>query len=164
MARMVFRGKFFHPCPSVPSVVHAPRHPWNLAEVSTKQPCLSGWLPKEFGVPLSAVFSACRELWQEATRARIGWNGRPARCFRRLAGSISRNEPERGIARRGCRHGGRCPTRAASANGRPARSTRRAPSPPPPAPAFGSPFPTQKCMTGSSLPPSALDVRHKLRQ
>ena len=34
MARMVFRGEFFHPCPSVPSVVHSPRHPWNFAEVS----------------------------------------------------------------------------------------------------------------------------------
>ena len=34
MARMVCRGKFFHPCPSVPSVVHSSRHPWNCAEVS----------------------------------------------------------------------------------------------------------------------------------
>ena len=26
---------------------------------------------------------------------RAGWNGRPARCFRRPAESISRSEPER---------------------------------------------------------------------
>ena len=37
-------------------------------------------------------------------RAHIGWNGRPARCFRRLAGSISRSELKRCRARQG----GRC--------------------------------------------------------
>ena len=51
---------------------------------------------------------ACPALWQEAgprteKRARDGWNGRPARGCRRLAGSISRSEPARCIARRGCR-------------------------------------------------------------
>ena len=43
----------------------------------------------------------------------------------------------------------RCNSRRVGWNGRPARSTQRAPFPPPPASAFGSPFPTQKCMTGS---------------
>ena len=45
---------------------------------------------------------------------RAGWNGRPARGFRRLAGSISRSEPAQWIARRGGRGGGRCPTRCLS--------------------------------------------------
>ena len=43
---------------------------------------------------------ACPALWQEAgprteKHARVGWNGRPARGGRRLAGSISRSEPAR---------------------------------------------------------------------
>ena len=63
-----------------------------------------------------------RRGWSNA-RARVGWNGRPARCCRRPAGSISRSEPERCSVRRGCR----C---AADARRGPRRTTGGPPVPP----------------------------------